>query len=87
MPENASVPLNRIERVLASMIAGVVGLSLLAIVGTLIGSVSGADMSTGVWPALLGIGYFGLPLAFLLIITFIVLSVTRRRRIARDGDR
>ena len=54
MPENASVPLNRIERVLASMIAGVVGLSLLAIVGTLIGSVSGADMSTGVWPALLG---------------------------------
>lgn len=87
MPENAPVPLNRIERVLASMIAGVVGLSLIAIVATLIGSGSGADMSTGVWPPLLGIGYFGLPLAFLLILVFLIVTVVRRRRIARDGGR
>lgn len=87
MPENAPVPLNRIERVLASMIAGVVGLSLVAIAATLVGANTGADMATGVWPPLLAIGYFGLPLAFLLILTFIVTTVVRRRRIARDGDR
>ncbi len=87
MPENAPVPLNRIERVLASMIAGVVGLAVIAIAATLIGSSSGTDMSTGVWPAVLGVGYFGLPLAFLLILTFIIVTVVRRRRIARDGGR
>ena len=87
MPENAPVPLNRTERVLAGMIVGVVILSVGAIAATLIVANTGADMATGVWPPLLGVGYFGLPLAFLLILSFIVVTVVRRRRLAQDGGR
>ncbi len=87
MPENAPVPLNRIERVLAAMIAAVAGISIIAIASTMIASVSGAAMSDGVWPAAVLVGYFGLPLAFLLIVAFIIVSSVRRRRIARAGER
>ncbi len=85
MPENAPVPLNRIERVLAAMIAAVVGISVIAIVATMIASGSGADMSEGVWPAAMLVGYFGLPVAFLLIVAFLIISSVRRSRLARDG--
>ncbi|MBN9140932.1 MAG: multidrug ABC transporter ATPase [Micrococcales bacterium] len=87
MPENAPVPLNRIERVLAAMIAAVMGVSIIAIVATMIAAASGASMSGGIWPALVLIGYIGLPLAFLMIVTFLVASSVRRRRLARDGER
>jgi len=87
VPENAPVPLNRTERVLAGMIASIVGLAIIAIVATMIGAASGTAMSGGIWPVLLLIGYIGLPLAFVLVIVFMVVSTTRRRRIARDGER
>lgn len=87
MPENAPVPLNRTERVLAGMIASIVGLSIVGIVATMIGSASGATMSGGIWPVLLLIGFIGLPIAFVLVIVFLIVSTTRRRRLARDGER
>ena len=87
VPENAPVPLNRTERVLAVMIASIVGLSIIAIVATMIGAAAGTSMGAGIWPVLLGIGYIGLPLAFILVIVFMVVSTTRRRRLARDGER
>lgn len=86
MPENAPVPLNRIERVLAAMILAIIAISLLAIVATMLAAGSGAQMSGGIWPSLMLIGYIGLPIAFLLILTFLIVSV-RRRRTARDGGR
>jgi len=87
VPENAPVPLNRIERVLAAMIAAVVGVSVISIAATLIASSAGADMTAGLWPAAAMIGYFGLPIAFVLIVVFLILSVVRRNRLARDGGR
>lgn len=86
MPENAPVPLNRTERVLVAMIVAIVAMSLAAIAGTMIGASSGADMSGGIWPSLMLIGYLGLPAAFLLIVSFIILSA-RRRRPSRNGGR
>jgi hypothetical protein len=83
--ENTPVPLNRIERALAFMIAGIGGLSLVAIIAILVATSNGARPSEGpllfvaVFPAL------GLPVALVLIIVFAVISVVRRRRIARDG--
>jgi hypothetical protein len=68
------------------MIATIVGLSVLSIVIVMIASGGGSDMSTGVWPMLVLIGYVGLPLAFLLIVTFLIVSA-RRRRTTRDGGR
>jgi hypothetical protein len=71
---------NRIERILAFVIGGVAGISILAIVGVLIGNLTGADLSGGVWPAVTLLPAIGLTIAVLLIIVFTVLRVTRLRR-------
>ncbi len=86
MPENAPVPLNRIERVLAAMIVAIISVSLLAIVVVMIAAGAGTSMSGGVWPALVLVGYIGLPIAFLLIVAYLIVSV-RRRRMSQNGDR
>ncbi len=84
MANNTSVPLNRIERVLAAMIASSAGLSILAIVATIVGGLAGTDLASGVWPVVAVLPLIGLTLAFALIIVFLAVSVTRRRRLARD---
>ncbi|HET8896704.1 MAG: hypothetical protein M3Y46_12790 [Actinomycetota bacterium] len=86
MPENAPVPLNRIERVLAAMILAIIAVSLLAIISTMLAAGAGTEMSGGIWPALMLVGYIGLPIAFVLIVTFLIVSA-RRRRTTRDGGR
>lgn len=68
------------------MILAIIAISLLAIITTMLAAGSGAEMSGGIWPSLMLIGYIGLPIAFLLILTFLIVSV-RRRRAARDGGR
>lgn len=85
MANDTAVPLNRIERVLAFMIGSVAGVSILAIVATLVASLAGATMTDGVWPAVSVLPFVGLPLAFLLIVAFLIVSTTRRRRLGRDG--
>ena len=85
MAENTPVPLNRIERILAFMIAGIGGLSVLAIIAILIATFSKADTSEGPWLLIAVFPTLGLPIAFALIIVFAVVSIVRRRRIARDG--
>ena len=72
--------LNRIERVLAYMIASSAGLAFVAIVLVLIANFAGWDTSGGMWPVLLVLPIIGLPFAFLLIIAFLIVSATRRRR-------
>jgi len=86
VPENAPVPLNRIERVLAGMIGAILAVALAAIVAVMIAAGTGSDMSSGPWPMLLLVGYIGLPVVFLMIVTFLVTSA-RRRRAPRDGER
>tara|TARA_R110000868_G_scaffold411722_1_gene708071 strand:- start:68469 stop:68732 length:264 start_codon:yes stop_codon:yes gene_type:complete len=83
--DETRVPLNRIERILATMIATVGGLSVIAIVGVFLGRSAGADLSSGVWPAVALLPSIGLPIAFLLIVAFLIASVVRRRRLAQDG--
>lgn len=86
MPENAPVPFNRTERVLVAIIVALVVMALVAIAGTMFGAAIGAEMSSGLWPSLMLIGYLALPAAFVLIVTFIIVSA-RRRRPTRDGGR
>ena len=45
MTDETRVPLNRIERILATMIATVGGLSVIAIVGVFLGRSAGADLA------------------------------------------
>jgi hypothetical protein len=79
----------RLERVLAYMVAGVVGLSILAFVAVIIGTAAGAGaddgFSRGVWPAVIWLPYFGLPLGIILIIGLVVASALRRSRDARKN--
>jgi TRAP-type C4-dicarboxylate transport system permease small subunit len=86
VPENAPVPLNRTERVLAAMILAIIAVSLLAIISTMLAAGAGTEMSGGIWPSLMLVGYIGLPIAFLLIVAFLIVSA-RRRRTSRDGER
>jgi uncharacterized membrane protein len=82
-PQSAS----RIERVLAYMVAAVVGLSILAFVAVLIGTSAGVGnndgFSHGVWPFVLTLPLLGLPVGFVLLIALLVISAVRRSREAR----
>jgi len=82
--ENTPVTVNRNERILAYMVASSLGLSLICIVATLIGSLAGADKSTGLWPTVTILPTIGLPIGFVLIIVLLALTAFRRSRAARD---
>ena len=79
----------RLERILAYMVAGVVGLSILAFLAVILGTWAGAGADNGfgqgVWPAVLALPLFGLPLGFVLIIVLMVMSGMRRAREARQN--
>lgn len=68
------------------MIAAVGGFSLVAVAATLIGQANGVDMSGGIWPPIVLTPLIGLPIAFILIVVFLVMTVRKRARLARDND-
>jgi hypothetical protein len=80
------VPLNRIERILRNMIASSAGLSVLAILATIVGNLTGVNTREGIWLTVTVLPFIGLTIAFLLVIAFLVVSVVRRRRLAKAGD-
>ena len=86
MANDTPVPLNRIERILRNMIASAAGLSILAIVATIVANLAGLNTREGVWLTISVLPLPGLTIALLLILAFLVVSVVRRRRLARDGD-
>ncbi len=71
------------------MVAGVVGLSILAFLSIIIGTAAGAGandgFSKGVWPVVIWLPYFGLPLGVLLLVGLVVTSALRRGREARKN--
>ena len=72
------------------MIAAVVGLSILAIValmiGTLTGAAAGDGISQGIWPLVIMLPRFGLPIGFALLIALLIVTAVRRSREARAGS-
>jgi hypothetical protein len=78
----------RLEKILAYMVAGVVGVSILAFLAVIIGTALGVGdndgFSQGIWPAVLTLPLFGLPLGFLLVIALMIISGLRRAREARQ---
>ena len=79
----------RLERVFAYMVAGVIGASILSFIAVIIGSVAGAFTDggdgEGIWPFVFMFPMIGLPLGFVLIIALMILSSVRRSREARQG--
>jgi hypothetical protein len=80
------VPLNRIERILRNMIASAAGLSILAILATIVANLTGVNTREGVWLTITVLPFIGLTIAFLLMIVFAIVSIVRRRRLARDSS-
>ena len=68
------------------MIASAAGLSILAIVATIVANLAGLNTREGVWLTVAVLPFVGLTIALVLIIVFLIVSVLRRRRLARDGD-
>lgn len=78
---------HRAERVLAYMVAATIGISILAFLAVMIGTLAGvgADdgFSQGVWPVILVLPLIGLPLGFILLIALLILNGVRRARESR----
>jgi hypothetical protein len=83
-PDN-DVPIRSIDRLLAFMSLGLLLLSVISFFAIMIGSSAGADMQTGVWPAVGVLVYFAPILAFAMLLTVLIMSLVRRSRAAR-GD-
>lgn len=86
MPEESFVMSNRVERVLAYMVAAVILISLASFVALIIATGTGIDFATGVWPVVIIMPLIGLPIGFVLIITLLVVSAVRRGRAAKDAS-
>ena len=74
------MPIRRIDRILAFMSFGLLLLSIVSFVAIMIGSATGGDMQTGIWPTVGAIVWFAPPLAFVLLITLVIMSFVRRAR-------
>jgi hypothetical protein len=80
---------NRAERVLAYMFAAIVGLSIVCFFAVMIGTMSGitvGEMGTGLWAVVTMLPWFGLPIAFVLLIALLIVNGIRRGRAARSGS-
>ena len=90
MSDTGPITQHRAERVLAFMFVGIVGISILAFIAVMIGTLMGAGandgFSQGVWPIVLTLPLFGLPIAFILLIALIIVNGVRRARTSRAGS-
>lgn len=83
MSEINPPPASRLEKILAAMVAAIVGVSILAffsvIIGTFVG-MSREDFLVGAWPFLTMMPLIGLPIGFVLILVLLFVSTSRRRK-------
>ena len=90
MSNQGPVTDHRAERVLAYMVAATIGLSILAFLAVMIGTLAGvgADdgFSEGIWPAILILPLIGLPIGFVLLIVLLIVNGVRRSRESRPGS-
>lgn len=80
------VPVRRVDRILAFTALGLAALSVVCFFAIIIGSAVGMeqkDFAVGAWPLIAGIPLWGLPIAFVLIITLLVTSFVRKGRAAK----
>ncbi|WP_142206581.1 multidrug ABC transporter ATPase [Subtercola boreus] len=88
MTKTDTQPISRVQRILAYMVASAIGLSILAFLAVIIGTAAGMkgdSFSQGVWPTILVLPLFGLPLAIALFIALLAVNLVRRSREARSS--
>ncbi len=77
------VPVRPLDRILAFTALGLAAASILCFFAIIIGTAVGMeqkDFAEGAWPFVAGIPYWGLPLAFAMIISLLVMSFIRKGR-------
>lgn len=87
MAEQTQGP-RRIERILAYMIAAVVGLSILCFLALIIGTAAGVtaeQFSAAPWPMIVVLPAIGLPLGLLLLVVLLIVTAIRRGRESKDA--
>jgi TRAP-type C4-dicarboxylate transport system permease small subunit len=86
MTDKAPQSINRTQRVLATMVASIVGLALACFAAILIAMAMGVDakgFDHPIWRFVQAVPFFGLLLAFLLLGAVIVIAAVQRHRQAR----
>jgi uncharacterized integral membrane protein len=79
---------NRTERTLAFMVGGIVCLILACFIVMITGWLTMKQIpGDGIWPVALGVVYFGPPIAFVLMLTLLVITWTRKARQHRTEAR
>lgn len=79
------VPIRRVDRILAFTALGIAAASVTCFFAIIIGTAVGMDQAAfgeGVWPLVAAIPFWGLPLAFVMIIALLVMSFIRKGRAA-----
>ena len=79
---------NRIERVIAYMVAATVVVSVASFIAVILGTALGIgreELATGIWPFVTILPLIGLPIGFILIIVLLVVSVVRRGRAVKGA--
>ncbi|WP_223622030.1 multidrug ABC transporter ATPase [Microbacterium sp. EST19A] len=79
------VPVRRLDNILAFTALGIGAASVICFFAIIIGTAVGMDQSAfgeGLWPLVAAIPFWGLPVAFVMIITLLVMSFIRKGRAA-----
>jgi hypothetical protein len=83
---DAPITSQRLERILAFMVASAVGLSILCIIAVLAGTAAGVkNFGEGAWPIMIVLPAPGLLIGLALLIALVVISSIRRGREAKDA--
>lgn len=79
------VPIRRTDRILAFTALGIAAASVICFFAIFIGTAVGMDQAAfgeGLWPVVAAIPFWGLPVAFVLIIVLLITSFIRKGRAA-----
>jgi putative flippase GtrA len=80
--------IKRVERALLFAFPSVIGLGVVCIVIVIVASISGhGNSSGGIWPAITLLPEIAFPIAIILVIAYVIVSVIRRARETRDEKR
>jgi hypothetical protein len=85
VPNDTAAGPHRIERVLVTAAATVLGLSVLALIVVLVLAATGVQLGGQAFAVLTLLPLIGMPIGVLLIIAFMVAVGTRRSRESRDA--
>ncbi|MFC4139805.1 MULTISPECIES: multidrug ABC transporter ATPase [unclassified Microbacterium] len=85
-PEVPDLPVRTVDKVLAYTALGLAGASVLCFFAIIIGTATGMEQEAfaqGIWPFVAGLPLYGLPIAFVMIIALLIMSMVRKGRAAK----